>query len=175
MKLDRGNLNLSTLWIITILILSFALISPEQAASRSHTSEITLFISGLGLQVGSTILNTSAQERYEEYLTATIQEDIQNKKDAAATHQNASVIMRRVGYGCIGLAVVISIFKQIDYIESNTVPSSEIQTMSRKEFFLTDYKFKPTGLSLNESPQFSLRPKYDFQTQRASLSLIHSF
>lgn len=175
MKLDRGKLNLSTLWITTILILSFALISPVQAASRSHTSEITLFISGLGLQVGSTILNTSAQERYEDYLTATVQQDIQNKKDAAAAHQNASVIMRRVGYGCIGLAVVISIFKQIDYIDTNTVPSSEIQTMSRKEFFLTDYNFKPTGLLLNESPQFSLRTNYDFQTQRASLSLIHSF
>ena len=175
MKFYHTNLDRPTLWITSILILSFALIAPVQAASRTHTSEIALFISGLGLQVGSTILNTSAQERYEDYLTATIQEDIQNKKDAAAAHQNASVIMRRVGYGCIGLAVVLSIFKQIDNIETNTIPSSQIQTLSKKGLYLTNYKYKPTALLLNESPQFSLRPNYNFQTQRASLSIFHKF
>lgn len=175
MKLYHAILNRSTLWITSILILNFAIIAPVQAASRTHTFEITMFISGLGLQVGSTILNTSAQERYEDYLTATIQEDIQNKKDAAAAHQNASVIMQRVGYGCIGLAVVLSIFKQIDNIETITAPSTEFQTMSKNRLYLTDYKYKPTGLLLNESPRFRLRPHYDFQTQRASLSLFHKF
>ena len=175
MKLYHEILNRPTLWIISILILNFVIIAPVQATSRTHTFEISLLISGLGLQVGSTILNTSAQERYEDYLTATIQEDIQNKKDAAAAHQNASVIMRRVGYGCIGLAVVLSIFKHIDNIENNTVPSVEIQTMSNNRLYLTDYKYKSTGFLLNESLRFRLRPHYDFQTQRASISLFHKF
>ena len=83
--------------------------------------------------------------------------------------------MRRIGYGCIGLAVIFSIFKQIDNIEANTVHSTEIQTMSKNGLYLTDYKYKPTGLLLNESPRFRLRPHYDFQTQRASLSLFHKF
>ncbi len=175
MKRYHAIVNRSTLWTISILILSFAIIAPVQAASRTHTFEITLFISGLGLQVGSTLFNTSAQERYEDYLTATIQEDIQTKKDAAATHQNTSVIMRRVGYGCIGLAVILSIFKQIDNIETNTVPSSQIQDQFKKGLYLTDYKYKPTRSLLDESPRFSFRPHYDFKTQRASLSLFHKF
>lgn len=175
MKLYHANVNRFTQWTISILILSFAIIAPAQAASRTHTFELTLFISGLGLQVGSTIFNTSAQERYEDYLTATIQEDIQNKKDAAATHQNTSVIMRRVGYGCIGLAVVLSIFKQIDNIETNTVSSSQIHNLSKKGLYLADYKYKPYGSLLDVSRRFSLRPHYDFQTQCASLSLYHKF
>lgn len=175
MKLYHAIVNRFTLWTISILILSFTIIAPVQAASRTHTLELTLFISGLGLQVGSTLYNTSAQERYEDYLTATIQDDIQTKKDAAATHQNTSVIMRRVGYGCIGLAVILSIFKQIDNIETNTVPSSQIHNLSNRRLNYTDYNYKSTESLLHESPRFSLRPHYDFQTQRASLSLNHRF
>lgn len=175
MKLYHAIVNRFTLWTITIIIISFVIIQPVQAASRKHTFEITLFVSGLGLQVGSTLYNTSAQERYEDYLAATIQEDIQAKKDAAATHQNTSVIMRRVGYGCIGLAVILSIFKQIDNIETNTVSSSKIQEQFKKGVYLTDYRYKPTGSLLDESPGFSFRPHYDFQTQRASVSLYHRF
>ncbi|MCG9126906.1 hypothetical protein JT359_04825 [Candidatus Poribacteria bacterium] len=175
MKFNSTNFNRYTLWFSIVLILSFIIISPIQATTRSHTFELTLFISGLGMQVGSTILNTSAQERYEDYLAATIQDDIQNKKIAAANHQNASVIMRRVGYGCIGLAVAISIFKQIDGIETNTIKSSQMKSKSNNVFSLTDYKYKSSTLLVKESPAFKLRPHYDFQKQRASISLLHNF
>ena len=174
MKLNPTNSNRHTLWISIVLFLCLAIITPIQAANRSHTFELTLFISGLGMQVGSTILNTSAHERYEDYLTATIQEDIQNKKIDAASHQNASVIMRRVGYGCIGLAVVISIFKQIDGIETNTISSSQLQSKYNNVSSLTDYKYKPNTL-FQDSRSFKLRPHYDFQKQRASLTLLQKF
>ena len=99
-------------------------ILPAHAARRSHGLAITLLASGVGLQVGSTMLHTSAESRYEEYLSLAIQDDIQNRKNDVVARENASVIMSRVGFGCIGLAVILSIFNQLDNASIETAPFS---------------------------------------------------
>ncbi len=114
---------------IFILITS---IQPADAGKGNRTFAITLLVSGLGLQVGSTFLNASAEDRYEDYLSAVIQSDIQSQKSDVVAYKNASVSMSRVGYGFIGLAVVISILDQISEssIDTESIPQQDMNTLS---------------------------------------------
>ncbi|MCE2400986.1 hypothetical protein J4G08_08890 [Candidatus Poribacteria bacterium] len=161
---------------IFILILT---ILPAQAARRSHGLAITLLASGVGLQVGSTMLHTSAESRYEEYLSLAIQDDIQNHKNDVVARENASVIMSRVGFGCIGLAVILSIFNQLHNASIEITPLSQTQSNVK---FNTHYPINFTASPIlldsgfwSESQEFSVRPHFDFEKQRASLQFLHRF
>ncbi len=114
---------------IFILITS---IQPADAGKGNRTLSISLLVSGLGLQVGSTFLNASAENRYEDYLSAVIQSDIQSQKSDVVAYKNASVSMSRAGYGFIGLAVIISILDQLSESskDSETVPQQDMNTLS---------------------------------------------
>ena len=84
------------------------------AARRSNVLPIALFASGMSLQFGSSFLKASSQNHYDSYLNAAIQSDIQTHKDAFRTRRNAGTIMSRVGLGFVGLAVLFSIYNQLD-------------------------------------------------------------
>lgn len=171
-----ANLKRLVLCISVLFTLSFSIITHAEASSRSRVFEITLFASGLGLQVGSTVLNTSAQEQYETYLNATIQSDIESQREAVVLRQNSSVIMRRVGYGCIGLAVLLSIFNQMDTTDIETVTTPQMQsTTNLMNLNNTPFSFSQVNQILEPSRRLSLHPHYDFQTQRASLQILHKF
>ena len=164
---------------VCCIFLLFLAILPAQAAKRSSGWPITLLISGLGMQVGSTYLNTSAENLYEDYLSASLQTDIQQHKSDSIARKNASVIMSRVGYGCIGLAVILSIFNQLDSATDETVTFSQITDKTNLNT-LYPISLSSTSLSLNnrilgEPQKFSFRPHYDFQGQRASLQFLHRF
>ena len=64
-----------------------------EAARRSRVLSIALFASGMSLQFGSNLLKASAQDRYDTYLNAAIQADIQTHKDAFLIRRNAGTIM----------------------------------------------------------------------------------
>lgn len=154
------------------------IILPAQAARRSHGLAITLFASGVGLQVGSTLLHTSAERRYEEYLSAAIQADIQSHKSDVVARENASVIMSRVGYGCIGLAVVLSIFNQLENASIETPPLTQIPNKinGNTQYPINFNSSRVLGDEiLGESLIYNLRPYYDFQNQRVSLQYLHRF
>ncbi len=153
-------------------------ILPAQAARRSHGLAITLLASGVGLQVGSTLLYTSAQSRYEEYLSAAIQDDIQSRKSDVVARENASVIMSRVGYGCIGLAVILSIFNQLENASIKTPPLPQIPNNinSNAQYPINFTSSRVLGDEiLRESLIYNLRPYYDFQKQRVSLQYLYRF
>ncbi len=178
MRNNRSNQKKLALCVCCIFILSLTIL-PAQAARRSHGLAITLLVSGVGLQVGSTLMHTSAESRYEEYLSATIQADIQSQKSDVVARENASVIMSRVGYGCIGLAVLLSIFNQFGNASIETTPLTQTHNNAK---FNTQYPINFTASSilsgsgfLGESQMYSFRPHYDFQKQRASLQFIHRF
>lgn len=153
-----------------------------EAARRSRVLSIALFASGMSLQFGSSILKASAQDQYDTYLNAAIQADIQTHKDAFLIRRNAGSIMSRVGLGCVGLAVLFSIYNQMNTPESVEGSTSSIQN-STKTYVATPR----TGLSsfanrFSQNPDllfprtsFQLHPHYDFQMHRASLRLIHHF
>lgn len=134
------------------------------AARRSRALPIVLFASGLGLQFGGSLLKTSAQNRYDEYLNAAIQSDIQAHRDAYRARRNGSVIMSRVGYGCIGLAVLLSIYGQLDTPDEPASPQA-------------NRMFGGTGLAQRAPFLFTtlLQPQYEWETGRASLRLLHYF
>jgi hypothetical protein len=152
-----------------------------EAARRSRVLSIGLFASGMGLQFGSSLLKASAQDRYDTYLNAAIQADIQTHKDAFRVRRDASTIMSRVGLGCVGLAVLFAIYNQLDTPElvdssASSVSSSKIQARipkTRLSGFAKHFS-QNTSLLLPRST-FQLSPHYDFQTHQASLRLLHHF
>ena len=153
-----------------------------EAARRSRVLSIALFTSGMGLQFGSSILKASAQDRYDTYLNAAIQADIQTHKDAFRVRRDAGTLMSRVGLGCVGLAVLFAIYSQLDTPEElvedsvSLMPSSKIQARIPSTRLSSFAKH----LSQNTSPllprsTFELHPHYDFQTHQASLRFLHHF
>ena len=167
-------------------VLIFVLTSQHAAAARrSRVFSIGLFASGMSLQLGATFLKSAAQERYDAYLNAAIQADIQAHKDAFLSRRNAGTIMSGVGLGCVGLAVLFSIYNQID-TPSESAARAEGDAFSRyrsqtlrtnlraQKIDFTHYGFGNTGLLVPRSA-FQLLPHYDFQNQQASLRLLHYF
>ena len=167
-------------------LLMFVLTSQRvDAARRSRVLSIALFASGMGFQLGSTFLKASAQEHYDTYLNAAIQADIQTHKDAFRIRRNAGSIMSGVGLGCVGLAVLFSVYNQLhtptessEFTADDAALGYRSQTLrtnqhTRKIDF-TNYRFGNTGL-LSPRSSFQLLPHYDFQNQQASLRLLHYF
>ena len=158
---------------VLILILTS---QQADAARRSNVLPIALFASGMGLQFGSSFLKASAQNHYDTYLNAAIQADIQRHKDAFRARQNASTIMSGVGLGFVGLAVLFSIYSQLDTPEplEDSVSSTDMEIpLTRLRGFRNRFS-ENTSLLLPRT-SFQLHPHYDFQTRRAGLSLRHFF
>ena len=146
------------------------------AARRSNVLPIALFASGMSLQFGSSFLKSSAQNHYDTYLNAAIQSDIQTHKDAFRVRRNAGTIMSRVGLGCVGLAVLFSIYNQLDTPElvEDSVSSTDIEIPLTRLSGFTNRLSANTNLLLPRT-SIQLHPHYDFQTRCASLSLLHVF
>lgn len=161
-----------------------------EAARRSRVLSIALFASGMSLQFGSSFLKASAQNQYDTYLNAAIQADIQTHKNAFLVRRNAGTIMSGVGLGCVGLAVLFSIYNHLDTTESldGGARSDNMQgRVSSADNSKIQVKIPQSGLrgftnrlSQNTSllfprTTFQLHPHYDFQTQQASLRVLHHF
>ncbi len=146
------------------------------AARRSRVLPLALFASGMSLQFGSSFLKASAQNHYDTYLNAAIQADIQTHKDAFLVRRNASTIMSRVGLGFVGLAVLFSIYSQLDTPElvEDSVSSTDMEIPLTRLKGFSNRLSENTRLLLPRT-SFQLHPHYDFQTQRAGLSLLHFF
>ena len=147
------------------------------AARRSRVLSIALFASGVGLQFGGNFLKASAQDRYDAYLNAAIQADIQAHKDAFLARRNASTIVSRVGFGCIGLAVLFSLYSQLDApepVDESVSSAYDLQAPRVRPSSFANHFTGNTNLLLPRT-SFQLRPHYDFQTRRASLSLLRFF
>ena len=164
--------------VLCIVLLSLT-ISPVHAKKRSNGLAITLLISGIGFQVGSTFLNTSAENKYEEYLAATIQSDIQSLKDETVARENATTIMSRVGYGCIGFAVLLSIMNQFHNATVDTASTSDNPGNASLNKQLPFSKSSSPQAIYNQvygnSKKLGIHPNYNFQSQRASLQLLYRF
>ena len=151
------------------------------AARRSRVLSIALFASGMSLQFGSSFVKASAQDQYDAYLNAAIQADIQTHKDAFLIRRNAGTIMSRVGLGCVGLAVLFSIYNQVvtpELVDGSADPADGLENQSetpRTRLSNFAYRFSQnTGLLLPRTT-LQLHPHYDTQTHRASLRLLHHF
>lgn len=180
------NPNQKYIAFVCSCVLIFALTSQHAAAARrSRVLSIGLFASGMSLQLGATLFKSSAQERYDAYLNAATQADIQTHKDAFLVRRNAGKIMSGVGLGCVGLAVIFSIYNQLDtpsepseLAEGDAFSGYRSQTLRTdlraQQIDFTNSRFGNVGLS-SPRPAFQLLPHYDFQNQRASLRLLHYF
>ena len=147
------------------------------AARRSRVLSIALFASGMGLQLGGTLLKSSAQEHYDTYLNAAIQADIQTHKDAYLARKNASTIVSRVGFGCIGLALLFSIYSQLDTpepVDASLTSTYNLRVPQTRLSSVANHLSGNTNLLLPRT-SFQLRPHYDFRTRSASLSLLRFF
>ena len=180
------NPNQKYIAFVCSCVLIFVLTSqPAVGARRSRVLSLGLFASGMGLQLGATLLQSSAQENYDTYLGAATQADIQTHKDAFLVRRNAGKIMSGVGLGCVGLAVLFAIYNQLDtpsespdLADSNTFSGDRSQPL-RTELRAQHIGFTNDGFGnaslLFRRSAFQLLPHYDFQNQQASLRLLHYF
>ncbi len=169
--------------VCSCALLFLLTLGQADAARRSPALAITLFVSGMGFQVGSTMLNSAAETRYNEYLNTAIQSEIASHKDAVIARRNASTIMSRVGFGCVGLAVFLSIYNQL--ASAAPEPEPEPEPLSQVHPLINVGTYSSASLissrvSLSNNrlvglSRFGIHPHYDFQTRRASLQFQHRF
>lgn len=110
--------------VICCAVIAMVTISPAQAVDRSRALTIGLFVSGVALKFGSTFVATSAQDTYDQYLSTGIQADIVEHRDDYKTKRDLSLGMSRAGVGFVGLAVLISVFDQLDVISKPSAARS---------------------------------------------------
>ena len=134
--------------LICCVVVLMATVSPARAAGRKRVLTIGLFASGVALKFGSTFVASSAQDTYDEYLSTGIQRDLAAHRDDYTSKRNLSVGMSRTGMGFVGLAVLISIFDQLDYISNS---------------------------SASRSVLLNLKPSYNPRTRETALTLQRKF
>lgn len=134
--------------LISCVIILIATVSPARAVDRSRVLTIGLFASGVALKFGSVFVATSAQDTYDQYLSTGIQADIATHRDDYQNKRDLSVGMSRTGIGFVGLAVLISVFDQLDVISES---------------------------SAARSVRLSLKPSYNPRTGEAALTLQRKF
>jgi hypothetical protein len=134
--------------VVCCIVIVMAIVFPARAADRSRVLTIGLFASGVALKFGSVFVANSAQDTYDQYLSAGIQSDIANHRDDYKTKRNLSLGMSRTGIGFVGFAVLISVFDQLDVISES---------------------------SASRSVQLSLKPSYNPRTGDAALTLQRKF
>lgn len=184
--MNRYNLPQKCFGFVCSCILIFVLSSHDAGAvRRSSVLSVVLFASGMGLEVGGTLLKSDAQERYDLYLNAVIQADIQQHKDAFRVRRDAGTLMSRIGLGCIGLAVCFSIYSQLDrpteapgFVENAPAPVSRLEhrnsaSLTRKNNF-NNSVLREGGLSL-PGTSFQWLPSYNFRNGQTTLKLLHHF
>ena len=88
------------------------LLSEQPAQSRINKLPTLMFVSGIGLSVGSFYLNKSAQDSYDNYLRTAFQSEIKKYRQNYRRIQTASVVVARTGLSIAGLSLIISIWKQ---------------------------------------------------------------
>ena len=134
--------------VVCCIVIVMAIVFPARAADRSRVLTIGLFASGVALKFGSVFVANSAQDTYDQYLSAGIQSDIANHRDDYETKRNLSLGMSRTGIGFVGFAVLISVFDQLDVISES---------------------------SASRSVQLSLKPSYNPRTGDAALTFQRKF
>ena len=133
--------------LICCVAIAMATVSPARA-DRTRTLTIGLFASGVALKFGSIFVANSAQDTYDQYLSAGIQSDIARHRDDYKTKRDLSLGMSRTGIGFVGFAVLISVFDQLDVISES---------------------------SASRSVRLSLKPSYNPRTGEAALTFQRKF
>ena len=134
--------------VICCVILVLLTGSPTRAADRSRVLTIGLFTSGVALKFGSVFVANSAQDTYDQYLSTGIQRDLAKHRDDYKIKRNLSLGLSRTGIGFVGLAVLISVFDQLDVISKSSV---------------------------SRSVRLSLKPSYNPRTGDAALTVQRKF
>ena len=141
------NTKLGLRILICCAVIVMATVSPVRA-DRSRVLTIGLFASGVALKFGSVFVASSAQDTYDQYLSTGIQSDITMHRDNYESQRNLSIAMSRTGIGFVGVAVLISVFDQLDVISESAAA---------------------------RSVQLSLKPSYNPQTGDAALTFQRKF
>ena len=138
------NNKLGSRILICCVVIIIATVPPAQA-DRSRVLTIGLFASGVALKFGSAFVASSAQDTYDQYLATGIQSDLVTHRDDYKTKRDLSSAMSRTGIAFVGLAVLISVFDQLDVVSDS------------------------------RSVRLSLKPNYNPRTGDAALTLQRKF
>ena len=147
MKLLRNKK--TAIFVIACCIFNFSIAIPSiQAVDGTRVLTIALFASGMGLKYGSVFVEKSAQDSFDLYLNTALQGDIAEHREDYTNKRDSSVLMSRIGVGFVGMAALISIFDNLNWISK---------------------------ASHTSSTSFRLTPSYNLQTQETKLLLQRRF
>lgn len=147
MKLLRNKK--TAIFVIACCIFNFSIAIPSiQAVDGTRVLTIVLFASGMGLKHGSVFVEKSAQDSFDLYLNTALQGDIAEHREDYTNKRDSSVLMSRIGVGFVGMAALISIFDNLNWISK---------------------------ASHTSSTSFRLTPSYNLQTQETKLLLQRRF
>ena len=110
----RSWIHASVCWV---LFCFFCSATAVQALNRPKNLAPVMFIGGFGLQFAGTLVGTSAQDSYDQYLYS-VGSKMVSHRDNYKSRSNLSLIIKRTGIGLIGLATLISILNQAEVISS---------------------------------------------------------
>ena len=137
--------------ISTIIIIFFILVSPAIALEKSKFFPALFIISGTGLKFGSVYLETQANEAYDNYLHTALQADMKKYTDEYDSKHIQSITVSRVGDVFWGLAVFISIYRQLQSVSvENGGENSELRIQGSAEHKL-GLLSSPTDTQTNAS------------------------
>ena len=105
--------------LICCVVMLMATVPPTQA-DRSRVLTIGLFASGVALKFGSIFVASSAHDNYDQYLSTGVQTDLATHRDDYRTQRDLSIGMSRTGIAFVGLAVLISVFDQLDDVSKSS-------------------------------------------------------
>ena len=106
--------------VICCAAIAMLTVSPAQSADRSRVLTIGLFTCGVALKFGSIFVASSAQDTYDQYLATGIQSDLATHRDDYKTTRDLGIAMSRTGITFVGVAVLISVFDQLDAISKSS-------------------------------------------------------
>ena len=127
MKLIHNN-KIAILFI-ACCILKFSLATPSlQAVDGTRVLTVALFTTGMGLKFGSTFVEKSAQDSFDLYLNSAVQSDIAKHRADFTNKRDSSVVMSRIGIGFVGMAALISLFDNMNWIsQSSKAPLTSLR------------------------------------------------
>ena len=137
------------IFVIACCMFNFSIAIPYlQAVDGTRALTVVLFTSGMGLKFGSVFVDKSAQDSFDLYLNSAVQSDIAKHRLDYTNKRDSSAIMSRIGVGFVGLAALISIFDNLNWISKS---------------------------SQSSSTSFRLAPSYNWKTQESRLLVQRRF
>jgi hypothetical protein len=138
--------------VLSFLFIIFTGFQQTHALDKSRFFVCLMFLSGLGSSFAGAVIQSQANETYDQYLHTAVQAEMDKHIDEYDQQNRNSIIASRTGVGLVIGAVILSL------IDASNIPTSESQ--------------EPPVLFGNNLNFFSDKATHDYMANRGILFSI---